>query len=150
MMLPLKCLAHRKCLLHVGCIYTGMCLKVAGLAPRFPELLSWAGTLSQIISGTAKCLPSSSKSQIKCKSPRTYSTQKGNKRGRADTYYGFPGGSDGKNLPVIQETQVQPLGQKDPLEKGMASHCSTLIWRIPWTEKPGGIQSTGSQRVRHD
>ena len=53
------------------------------LAPRFPELLSWAGTLSQIISGTAKCLPSSSKSQIKCKSSRTYSTQEGNKRGRA-------------------------------------------------------------------
>ena len=129
---------------------TGMCLKVAGLAPRFPELLSWAGTLSQIISGTAKCLPSTSKSQIKCKSSRTYSTQECNKRGRADTYYGFPGGSDEKNLPVIQETRVQPLGQKDPLEKGMASHSSSLIWRSPWTEKPGGIQSMGLQRVRHD
>ena len=55
-----------------------------------------------------------------------------------------------KNLPVIQETQVRSLGQEDPLEKGMATHSSTLAWRIPWTEEPGGLQSMGSQRVRHD
>ena len=55
-----------------------------------------------------------------------------------------------KNLPVIQETQVRSLGQEDPLEKGMAIHSSTFAWRIPWTEEPGGLQSMGSQRVRHD
>ena len=55
-----------------------------------------------------------------------------------------------KNLPVIQEIQVRSLGQEDPLEKGMAIHSSTLAWRIPWTEEPGGLQSMGSQRVRHD
>ena len=55
-----------------------------------------------------------------------------------------------KNLPAMQETQVQSLGQEDPLEKGMATHSSILAWRIPWTEEPGGLQSTGLQRVRHD
>ena len=55
-----------------------------------------------------------------------------------------------ENLPVIQETRVQSLGQKDPLEKGMAIHSSILAWRISWTEKPGGLQSMGSQRVRHN
>ena len=44
-----------------------------------------------------------------------------------------------KNLPVMQETQVQSLGWDDPLEKGMATHSSILVWRIPWTEKPGGL-----------
>jgi len=48
------------------------------------------------------------------------------------------------------ETQVQSLGWEDLLEKGMASHFSILAWRIPWTEEPGGLQSMGSQRVRHD
>jgi len=52
-----------------------------------------------------------------------------------------------KNMPVMQETWVWSLGQEDPLEKGMASHSSILAWRIPWTE-PGGLQSTGSQRLR--
>jgi len=55
-----------------------------------------------------------------------------------------------KNLPTVQETQVQSLGQKDPLEKGMATQTSILVWRIPWTEEPGGLQSIGLQRVRHD
>ena len=55
-----------------------------------------------------------------------------------------------KNLPVMQETQVRSLGQEDPLEKGMAAHSSILVWRIPQTEEPGGLQSMGSQRVRHD
>ena len=54
-----------------------------------------------------------------------------------------------KNLPAMQETQVRFLGQEDPLEKGMATYSSTLAWRIPWTEEPGGLQSTRSQRVRH-
>ena len=55
-----------------------------------------------------------------------------------------------KNLPAVQETCVQSLGQEDPLEKGMASHSSILIWEIPWTEELGGLQSMGSQRVGHD
>ena len=58
-----------------------------------------------------------------------------------------------KNLPIIQETQetqVQSLGGEDPLEEEMATHPSILAWRIPWIEEPGGLQSMGSQRVRHD
>ena len=55
-----------------------------------------------------------------------------------------------KNLPAMQETRVQSLGWEDPLEKEMATHSSTLIWKIPWTEEPGGLQSTGSQRVRRE
>ena len=48
-----------------------------------------------------------------------------------------------KHLSTMRETQVQSLGQEDPLEKEMATHSSTLAWRIPWTEEPGGLQSTG-------
>ena len=55
-----------------------------------------------------------------------------------------------KNLPTKGDTQVQSVGQEDPLEKGMATHSSVLAWRIPWTEKPGGLQCMGSQRVGHD
>ena len=55
-----------------------------------------------------------------------------------------------KNLPAMQETRVQSLGQEDPLERGMATHSSTLAWRIPWTEEPGGLQSAGLQRVGHN
>ena len=55
-----------------------------------------------------------------------------------------------KNPPTMQETWVQYLGGEDPLEKGMATYSSILAWRIPWTEKPGRLQSMGSQRVRHD
>ena len=55
-----------------------------------------------------------------------------------------------KNLPAILETWVRSLGWEDPLEKGMATHSSILAWRIPWTEEPGGLQSTGSQKVGHD
>ena len=53
-----------------------------------------------------------------------------------------------KTLPVIQDTQFQPLGQKDPLEKDMATHSSILAWEIPWTEEPGGLQSMESQKSR--
>ena len=49
-----------------------------------------------------------------------------------------------KNLPAMQETRVQFLGQEDPLEKEMATHSNILAWRIPWTEEPGGLQSIGS------
>ena len=50
---------------------------------------------------------------------------------------------------ILTEAQVQGMDQKDPLKKGMATHSSILAWRIPWTEKPGRLQSTGSQRVGH-
>ena len=62
----------------------------------------------------------------------------------------FPGGSAVKNPPAIQETQLQSLGQEDPLEEGMAAHSSILPGKISWTEEPGGLQSMGSQRIRHD
>ena len=55
-----------------------------------------------------------------------------------------------KNLPTMQETHLRSLGQENPLEKGMATHSSIRAWRIPQTEEPGGLQSKGSQRVRHN
>ena len=55
-----------------------------------------------------------------------------------------------KHLPTVQETWVQSLGWEDPLDKEMATHSSTLAWKISCTEEPGGLQSMGSQRVRHD
>ena len=66
---------------------------------------------------------------------------------------GFPGSSMVKNPPAMQEMQetwVQSLGGEDPLEGEMATHSSFLAWRIPWMEEPGGLQSTGSQRVGYD
>ena len=61
---------------------------------------------------------------------------------------GFPGGAEVDNLPAMQETQeawIQSLGWEDPLEKEMAACSSLLLWEIPWTEEPGGLQSMGSQ-----
>ena len=55
-----------------------------------------------------------------------------------------------KRLSTMWETWVQALGWKDPLEKEMAIHSSTIAWKIPWTEEPGRLQSMGSKRVRHD
>ena len=55
-----------------------------------------------------------------------------------------------KRLPTMQETWVRSLDREDPLEKEMATHSSTLAWRIPWTEKPGRLQSMGLQRIGHD
>ena len=55
-----------------------------------------------------------------------------------------------KNLPTIWEPGVQSLSQEDPLEKGIATHSSIIIWIIPWTEEPGGLQSMELQRVGHD
>ena len=54
-----------------------------------------------------------------------------------------------RRLPTMQKTRVQSLGQEDPLEKEMATHCSILAWKIPWTEEPGRLQSMGLQRVGH-
>ena len=67
--------------------------------------------------------------------------------------WGFPGGSAVNNPPAVQEPQelwVRSLGQEDPLEEGMTTHSGILAWTVPWTEKPGGLQYTGLQRVRHD
>ena len=55
-----------------------------------------------------------------------------------------------KNLPAMQETRAQTLGQEDPLEKGMATHSSILAWKTPWAEEPGRLQSMGPQRVGHN
>ena len=55
-----------------------------------------------------------------------------------------------KNLPAMMETRIRSLGLEDPLEEGVATHSSILAQSIPWTEEPGGLQSTGSQRVRHN
>ena len=61
------------------------------------------------------------------------------------SYRGFPGGVVVTNLLAVQKTQIQSLGRENPLEED-----SILVWEIPWTEEPGGLQSTGSQRVGHD
>ena len=67
---------------------------------------------------------------------------------------GFPSGTSGKEPACRRRTrkemQVRPLGRKDPLEKGVATHSGILAWRIPWTEEPGELQSIGLQRVGHD
>ena len=66
---------------------------------------------------------------------------------------GFASGSAVKNLAAMQEPQemqFRSLGWEDPLEGSLAAHSSTLAWRLPWTEEPGGLQFTGSQRIRHD
>ena len=59
-------------------------------------------------------------------------------------------GSVVKNLPAMWETWIQSLGQEDSLEKEMATHSRTLAWKIPWTEKPGRLQSLGLQKVGHN
>ena len=68
-------------------------------------------------------------------------------------FLGFPGGTVVKNPPAMQETLetlVWSLGQENPLEEGMATHSSILAWRIQWTKEPGGLQSKGLQRVKHN
>ena len=62
----------------------------------------------------------------------------------------LPGGSDGEVSAYNAETQVRSLDWKDPLEKEKATHSSSLVWKIPWTEEPGRLQFMGSQRVGHD
>ena len=67
--------------------------------------------------------------------------------------WGFPSGSVGKESPAMQETQemqVHSMGGEDPLEEDMATHSSTIAWKIPWTEEPDRLESMGSQRVGHD
>ena len=67
--------------------------------------------------------------------------------GTSDVMWGFSLAQSVKNLPV-QETQVQSLSREDPLEKEMASHSSTLAWRIPWTEEPGGLHGVAKSQTR--
>ena len=55
-----------------------------------------------------------------------------------------------KDLPAVQETQVQSLGREDPLQRGIATHSSVLAWRIPWTEEPGRLQFMVLHRLGHD
>ena len=62
----------------------------------------------------------------------------------------FPVAQTVNNLPATQKTRVRSLGWEDPLKKKMTTHSSILAWRIPWTQEPGGLQSMGLQRVRHD
>ena len=64
--------------------------------------------------------------------------------------FGLPGNSDGKESTCIQETWLQSLGQENALEKEMDAHSSVFAWEVPWTEEPGGQQSTGSQKVGPD
>ena len=66
------------------------------------------------------------------------------------SYLGFPSGSAVKNPPAMKESQFESLGWEDPLEEGMATHSSTLAWRVPWTVEPGGLLSKGSHRVGQD
>ena len=61
-------------------------------------------------------------------------------------FFSFPGGSVVKNPPAMHKMQIQSLGGEDSLEKEMATHSSILAWEIQWTEEPGGLQSTGSQK----
>ena len=65
-------------------------------------------------------------------------------------FMGFLGGTVVKNLPANAGATVQSLGQEDPLEEKLTTHCSTLAWKIPWTEDPGGPQYMGSYRARQD
>ena len=62
----------------------------------------------------------------------------------------YPGGSVGKESACNEGDPVRSLGREDPLEKGVSTHSSIPVWRIPWTEKPEGLQSIGSERVRQD
>ena len=71
-------------------------------------------------------------------------------RGSRTVLWGFPVAQMVKNLPAMPEIWVQSLGWEDPLEKGMATYSSILACRIPWTEKPGGLQFMGSLRVGHN
>ena len=73
-----------------------------------------------------------------------------NTRSSIYKYKVFPVAQTVKNLPTLQEIQSQSLDLEDPLEKGKVTHSSILAWRTTWTEEPGGLQSTGSQGVRHD
>ena len=66
------------------------------------------------------------------------------------SYLGFPSGSAVKNPPAMKESQFESLGWEDPLEEGMATHSSTLAWRVPCTEEPGGLLSMGLQRFEDD
>ena len=72
---------------------------------------------------------------------RAYSHMQFDFRGKIEYLWGSPGSTVVKDSPAMQETPIRSLGQKNPLEKEMATHCSILAWEIPWTEEPGGLES---------
>ena len=129
---------------------------VAGPRPHTPTA---ALSLSHTPTPSPACLLEASSSSASCVpgvrapgkglSPAGGSATLQGVKPNEDFSLGFPGGSVGKNPPVTQETRVQSLGQEDPLEKEMATSSCILAWEIPWTEEPGGLESLGSQRVRH-
>ena len=94
--------------------------------------------------------PSCSPQRGPCSRPPTLPAFCGDQAWALQSYPGLTSGSYWNDLPTMRETQVQSLGWKDPLEKGMAAHTSILIWRITWTEETGRLQSMGSQRIGHD
>ena len=98
----------------------------------------------------APCIESSPPSKLQL--PTSVDPESANEK-TLSHYLGFPSDQGVKNLHTtqeLQETWVRPPGQADPLEEGLATHSRILAWRIPRTEEPGGLQSTGSHRVRHD
>ena len=72
------------------------------------------------------------------------------KEGKKERNQDFPAGSDSKGLPTKRETRLQSLGREDLLKKEMATHSSTLAWKIPWMQEPGRLQPMGLQRFGHD
>ena len=152
-----------KCLWNPSSFYSGGALDTWTCVPRkiwipriFPESQSDYCSLPPI----CQLFPSHSSPKSK---ERMYIKNSGRCSGEAEgpasicpsflySALGFPGGPVIKKLPIVQEMQerwVWSLGQEDLLEKEMATHSSILVWRTPWTEEPGGLQSRGSQRVRH-
>ena len=106
----------------------------SGQDSTLPLQRSWVGSWAKELRSCK--LRRASKSKINCFKVTLHSR--------------LPCSSKVKNLPAMQETRVQYMGQEDPLEKGMATHSSSLAWKITWTEELGGLQSTGLQKLRHD
>ena len=121
---------------------------------NFPEsgqsLIHWTVRLSPSLAPPKSCHKTELLIANFNYNPQIYFTQHGGpEKIEIDSLFskeGFPDGSAIKNLPAMQETQVRSLGQEDSLEEEMATHSRILAWKIPWTEKRGGLESTGSQK----
>ena len=128
------------------CQWDCICLETC-LSSRFMSIILWPGTtlLVPMLCQNASCLWGAWYQSLNFETfPFTLMSR------LLVAVWIFPVAQTVKNLPAMQETWIRSLGQKDPLEKGMTIHSSTLAWRIPWTEEPGRPQSMWSQRVRHD